>query len=698
MKFKIIYLALAFVLVFSMAAAIVPADSASAQVVNFPDFNLELAIRDAIGKPTEDILQSDLDGLSYLYVQQRDIVDLTGLEHCTSLIGLGLSENLIMNIYPIQGLTNLRNLYLDNNLIGDPFPLAGLFGLEQLWIGANPLVSNLWALAAILQGLPNLYELRLDNWSNNNYKVNDLTPLLTLTNLTWLSLVNNQISSLPSMSGLNLYSIDIRYNPILDFTPLSTLSQLRDLTVGGGEVDDLALLDIQESVPNLTSIYLENCRLTDISPIGYLSNLTSLNMWGTLVNDISPLVSLSNLSSLGIGKSTLSDISPLADFINLHSLSLWDNHITDIQAIVDNPGISEGDSVYIYDNPLNANSIDNYVLQLEDRGVFVFYSMPNTPVGSSVSVDVLASYGGSPGIFNVIFDNVSAKGHTLMDIYGLYGWVYEAMPEWGPIPPGVSVVGPDGPVFFDIVTGASYNGLITLENHLPLEALQEEPDISGLRFFHWDGTQWNDVTTGVDNENGIMYGEVSSLGFLFMGVLDGTQVNTATGTGTATLLSSSGTIEGLTAVAESSLPEEASASKPNINFPHGLFEFNITGLDFNEEVTLTITYPDNIPTNAEYWKWGPTPVDPTYHWYTIPMGSNNGDNVITITLQDNWFGDDFLTGPDGEIVDQGGPGWPATTGVPVFPTWYIGIVAALGAGVLAYLYRRRVSGRKMEGM
>lgn len=38
------------------------------------------------------------------------------------------------------------------------------------------------------------------------------------------------------------------------------------------------------------------------------------------------------------------------------------------------------------------------------------------------------------------------------------------------------------------------------------------------------------------------------------------------------------------------------------------------------------------------------------------------------------------------------------TTVPVSPTWYIGIAAALGAGVLAYLLRRRVLGRRTEGV
>jgi hypothetical protein len=164
-------------------------------------------------------------------------------------------------------------------------------------------------------------------------------------------------------------------------------------------------------------------------------------------------------------------------------------------------------------------------------------------------------------------------------------------------------------------------------------------------------------------------------------------VSTATGTGTAGLTPTSGTVENLTAVPESALPPEG---KPDIEFPHGFFEFEIAGLTPGQSVTLTITLPSAVPVGTQYWKYGPTPSDPSPHWYQIFMG----DNVITITLTDGGLGDDDLT-PDGTIIDQGGPGWPGPTGgggsVPVFPSLYIGIAAALGAGILAYFVRRRLT-------
>ncbi|MCZ7383789.1 MAG: DUF2341 domain-containing protein [Candidatus Methanoperedens sp.] len=164
------------------------------------------------------------------------------------------------------------------------------------------------------------------------------------------------------------------------------------------------------------------------------------------------------------------------------------------------------------------------------------------------------------------------------------------------------------------------------------------------------------------------------------------------GEGTINLTSSSGYF-----VAASSLKAESIGGKPSYEFPSGLLAFNISGLKNGQEIVVTITLPKNLSASSQYWSYGVMPRkdmqeeheensqhsddgvipkkdtqeehkedshdrsddvtsgDPTPSWYHIPLGSNNGDNVVTLHLQDGGIGDDDLTA-NGIIQHVGGPG------------------------------------------
>lgn len=124
-------------------------------------------------------------------------------------------------------------------------------------------------------------------------------------------------------------------------------------------------------------------------------------------------------------------------------------------------------------------------------------------------------------------------------------------------------------------------------------------------------------------------------------------VNTATNTGAATFTTSSGSIAGLTAWAQSQL---ACAPKSGLMFPQGFFSFNIVNLIPGTTVTVTITLPANMPANTQYWKC----INGNWVDCTSLLGSNDGDNVLTLTITDGGLGDsDGLA--NGTIVDPGGP-------------------------------------------
>ena len=132
-------------------------------------------------------------------------------------------------------------------------------------------------------------------------------------------------------------------------------------------------------------------------------------------------------------------------------------------------------------------------------------------------------------------------------------------------------------------------------------------------------------------------------------------VTSATLMGDVLLSPDDGPFSHLEAVPENTLPL---SGKPSLIFPYGFFDLSIIDLTPGETVTITFTFPANLSTDTQYWKYGPTPTFTTDHWYQIPVGDNDGDNVITVNITDGGLGDDDLTA-NGEIVDQGGPGTPA---------------------------------------
>lgn len=247
---------------FTILTAPVMAPHAVAEVA-IPDPSLASAIRyELVIWPTDPITESTLAAMTYLSAKGYDIVDLTGLEYCTSLEYLRLEENQISDLTPLAGLTGLKWLLLGSNPISDLTPLAGLTSLKWLQLGFSP-ISDLTPLAGLtsltslgiaqnlltdltpLQGLTKLTALYL--YSN---RISDLTPLAGLTSLTDLELMRNQITDLTPLSGLtSLTDLDLRLNCISDLFPLLGLNALVDLFL---EYNPLSDTTIAEHIPQLS--------------------------------------------------------------------------------------------------------------------------------------------------------------------------------------------------------------------------------------------------------------------------------------------------------------------------------------------------------------------------------------------------------------------------------------------------------------
>ena len=105
----------------------------------------------------------------------------------------------------------------------------------------------------------------------------------------------------------------------------------------------------------------------------------------------------------------------------------------------------------------------------------------------------------------------------------------------------------------------------------------------------------------------------------------------------------------------------------DIDFPLGFFSFVIEDVGAGGSTTMTITLPgDTSPTT--YYKYGPTPDDPSNHWYEFLYDGETGaiinNNEITLHFIDGKRGDSDLDDTNGTIVDPGGPGVIADSDTP----------------------------------
>ena len=164
-----------------------------------------------------------------------------------------------------------------------------------------------------------------------NKGVRDLTGLQFATNVTWLHLIDNQISDLSPIAGLmELREIWARGNVLSNLSPVRGLTNLTHLEFPGSPISDLSPV---KGLTNLIYLNCNNTLVSDLSPISDLVNLEWLLMHHTNVSDMSPISGLINLKVIYFNNDTVSDISPFAGLANLEVFGTWGNPFSDLSPL-----------------------------------------------------------------------------------------------------------------------------------------------------------------------------------------------------------------------------------------------------------------------------------------------------------------------------------------------------------------------------
>ena len=276
---------------------------ASAQIVEIPDPNLELAIREKLGLSSEfPITQQEMLRLTGFAAEVAQVEDLTGLEYAQNLKSLYLRNNPIKDLTPIANLTQLELLHLPGVPIKDLTPIQNLIKLKRLILSHCELTD--------ITPIQNLTALVFANLSVN--RIIDISPLANLTALETLWIDENQIVDVSPLANLTqLKELDLHTNQIVDISPFANLTQLQNL--------------------NLTYNHI-----VDVSPLANLTALEILWMPVNRVIDFSPLQGLSLIDFRYDEECVLPD-PPIRDRIenrNLPSISqVWDDGIQNLPTL-----------------------------------------------------------------------------------------------------------------------------------------------------------------------------------------------------------------------------------------------------------------------------------------------------------------------------------------------------------------------------
>jgi internalin A len=141
-----------------------------------------------------------------------------------------------------------------------------------------------------------------------------------------------------------------KYGPVNELNPcvMPKLTQIHDLFIGAGELDDLSPiadlttmislratdnkvknLDPLKRLVHMDRLDLSHTQVADLTVLAQMTELTELEIDATNVTDLKPLEKLTKLNKVTLANTAVKDISPLRNSRDLHILDISGTPITD---------------------------------------------------------------------------------------------------------------------------------------------------------------------------------------------------------------------------------------------------------------------------------------------------------------------------------------------------------------------------------
>ena len=325
--------------------------------IRFNDQNLKNALLEDYDIDDDDkITEHDMLNIGYLELYNKNITDITGLEHAVNCSDINLYNNNISDISPLMELAKLEWVFLGDNNISDlsclknrKFAPVTILGLEENYLDFS---NNSQTLTTYLE------EMQKDHENGNEDEWLSMSPAFISSIATTQKIGNKQSMNQEVVLDAKIKQKLIELGADANNDGILTRQELYDATQYSYD-EEYGYVEAK-----ITELDLSNMNITNISGIEYLTNLRSLNLANNKISDFTPLSRMFNLSYLNLHNTGISDISIIPNFFNNWperlEMDFSNNKIQDISCLK-NWAISQT-SVYI--GWMAGGDIDQRVMHL----------------------------------------------------------------------------------------------------------------------------------------------------------------------------------------------------------------------------------------------------------------------------------------------------------------------------------------------